>query len=71
MKKISLFLGLFLVGSIFANWTNKISDKLLNPQNYLKKQKIRFYKNSIPNYTNFFSWSGCKTDKGNYFKKRR
>ena len=71
MKKISLFLVLFLVSSIFANWTNKVSDKLLNPQKYFKKQKIRIYRNSIPVQTNesgICMWSGCKTDKGAYFE---
>ena len=71
MKKTNLFLGLFLVGSIFASWTNKVSDKLLNPQKYFKKQKIRIYKNFIPVQTNksgLSMWSGCKTDKGKYFE---
>ena len=71
MKKISLYFGIFLVSSIFASWTNKVSDRLLNPQKYFKKQKLRIYRNSIPVQTNesgICMWSGCKTDKGAYFE---
>lgn len=73
MKKSLVFLCVFLVSNIFASWTNKVSDRLLNPQKYFKKQKLRIYKNAIPinNKTKdgmIITWSGSETDKGKYFE---
>ena len=47
MRKNILIIS-FLVSSVLASWTNKVSDRLLNPQNYFKKQKLKMPKDSIP-----------------------
>ena len=61
MKKNILIIS-FLVSSVLASWTNKVSDRLLNPQNYFKKQKLKIQKKSIPkinnNGYNYRPWIG-------------